>query len=97
MIKYINSNNSNSKSNQFANDQIIHHIAVSSTQSQQSIGYQNHFHGLNEMVSTQVNSNLINHFNLNTNKSTNQSNQVKQIKKRNNSLEKENKILEVIN
>ena len=67
MIKYMNS-----KSNQFANDQIIHHIAVSS-QSPSSIGYQNF---LNHGLTTQLNNNLLTNLNLNTlnTKSTNQLN-----------------------
>lgn len=66
MIKYLNANTNatGSKSGQFANDQIVHHIAVSS-QPQQINGFQNQYHfqnhGLNEMVnSTMVASHLVN-------------------------------------
>lgn len=61
-------NTNSSKSNQFANDQIIHHIAVSSAQSQSSIGYQN-YHLNHGLTTTQLNGNLLTNLSLNTTKS----------------------------
>lgn len=65
----MNLNTNGGKSNQFANDQIIHHIAVSA---QPPVGYQNlqNFH-LNHGLTTQLNSHsLLTNLNLNMTKSS---------------------------
>lgn len=93
MIKYMNNTNpGNGKSNQFSNDQIIHHISVSS-QSQPSIGYQN-FH-LNHGLTAQLNStNLLTNLSLATRSSNQLASQTTQSKHQNKiktETEKENK------
>lgn len=69
MIKYMSTGGS--KSSQFANDQIIHHIAVSS---QPPVGYQNlqNFHLNHGLTTTQLNSSLLTNLSLNMTRSANQ-------------------------
>lgn len=70
MIKYMSTGSN--KSSQFANDQIIHHIAVSS---QPPVGYQNlqNFHLSHGLATRQLNSNsLLTNLSLNMTKSASQ-------------------------